>query len=172
MNSADDSTLFKATYRIPSIRLKEWNYSTSGFYSITACTKKKRCLFGDIVEIDDEPGAAIRLSEIGTIVEERWLAIPEQYPQVSLDVHQVMPHHVHGLLFIEEQKEGITLGVIINQFKAACTTHIRAQGYRDFSWQPRFHDHVVRNDKDLERIRGYIRMNPVAWLYGEDEEQG
>jgi len=164
--------LFVGQYRIASTRLKDWDYSSIGYYSVTICTKNKQPFFGNIEEIEKEPGAAIRLSEIGKIVEERWLAIPEQYPQVSLDVHQVMPHHVHGLLFIEEQKEGITLGVIINQFKAACTTHIRAQGYRDFSWQPRFHDHVVRNDKDLERIRGYIRMNPVAWLYGEDEEQG
>lgn len=169
--STDDSALFKNTYRISSTRLKEWDYSTPGFYSITICTKRKECLFGTIVEIDEETGTAIHLSDIGRIVEERWHAIPEQYPHVSLNTHQVMPNHFHGIIFIEELKEGITLGVIINQFKAACTSRIRASGYQDFFWQPHFHDHVIRNEKDLERIRLYIRENPAAWLYGEDEEQ-
>jgi len=167
-----DPALFKNIYRTASIRLKDWDYSMPGFYFVTICTKEKQCLFGSIVEIEEEPGAAIHLSDIGKIVQERWKVIPEQYPHVSLGMHQVMPHHFHGLLFIEEQKDGITLGVIINQFKAACTTHIRVQGYSDFAWQARFHDHVVRNEKDLERIQQYIHMNPVAWLYGEDEEQG
>lgn len=172
MKTIGDSSLFRAAYRIASFRMRGWDYSAAGFYCVTICTKDKQCCFGDIIEIDGEPGAAILLSDIGKIVAERWNAIPEQYPHVSLDVHQVMPNHFHGLLFIEEQKNGITLGVIINQFKGACTSRIRAGGYRNFSWQQRFHDHIVRDEKDLERIRFYIQKNPAAWLHDEDEEQG
>ena len=161
-----NDVLFKGKYRIPSARLKGWDYSACGYYFVTICTKNKEPCFGDIVEIDDEPGVEIRLSAMGKVIEEGWKKIPEQYAHVSLDVHQIMPDHFHGILSIDEQKEGITLGVIINQFKARCTTKIRASGFSDFAWQSRFHDHIIRDEKDLERIRMYIRNNPTRWLFG------
>ncbi len=30
-------------------------------------------------------------------------------------------------------------------------------------WQPRFHDHIIRNDRELFAIRRYIRNNPANW---------
>ena len=35
-------------------------------------------------------------------------------------------------------------------------------------WQLRFYDHVIRNDKDLNRIRDYIKSNPLNWNNDED----
>ena len=32
-----------------------------------------------------------------------------------------------------------------------------------FSWQPRFHDHIIRNENELNRIREYIIKNPEMW---------
>ena len=32
-------------------------------------------------------------------------------------------------------------------------------------WQPRFHDHVIRNNQDLKRIRKYIQNNQRNWQY-------
>jgi len=141
-----------------------------GHYSVTICTQDKRCFLGDIIEIEEEPGAAIQLSPAGRIIEKIWKLIPQWYPNVSLDEWQIMPNHFHGILFIEEQKEDVTLGLIINQFKGECTKEIRNASFKDFAWQPRFHDHIVRNGKDLERVQCYIRENPVAWLYGEDDD--
>ena len=30
-----------------------------------------------------------------------------------------------------------------------------------------FNDHIIRNEKDLERVRKYIRQNPEAWVFGK-----
>lgn len=51
------------------------------------------------------------------------------------------------------------LGAIINQFKRSCLVEIR-QTDEYFRWQPRYHEHIIRNGCDLDRIRGYIRDNP------------
>ncbi len=56
-----------------------------------------------------------------------------------------------------------SLGAIIGQFKSVCTKRIWAAGYRDFAWQPRFYDHIVRNEGERERIRAYILANPSRW---------
>jgi len=33
----------------------------------------------------------------------------------------------------------------------------------DFAWQPRFHDRIIRNENELNRIREYIVKNPEMW---------
>jgi putative transposase len=56
-------SLYKNKYRVESTRLKNWDYSTSGFYFITICTKERECFFGEIVEgkmILSEPGKIIQ----------------------------------------------------------------------------------------------------------------
>lgn len=163
--------LYKGKYRIASARLKDWDYSSEGFYYVTICTKDRKSFFGNVMEIREEPGAIMQLSDAGKIVERCWLSIPKKYPNVSLDTSQIMPNHLHGLIFIEEPIEGVTLGLLINQFKASCTSKIRRMGCKEFEWQARFHDHIVRNEKDLERIRRYIECNPIMWAAGDDEEQ-
>ncbi|HOR43161.1 MAG TPA: hypothetical protein PK624_00005, partial [Spirochaetota bacterium] len=90
----------------------------------------------------------------------------------------IMPNHVHGIISIvpgvQTPKLGVctpgtntnwksgSLGVIINQYKRACTINIRKL-LPDFSWQARFHDHIIRNNDELHRIEKYIIENPVNW---------
>ena len=56
-----------------------------------------------------------------------------------------------------------TLGVIVRTYKAAVTTFCRKAGYGGFRWQRNYHEHVVRDEVDLRRIRRYIRDNPIRW---------
>ena len=56
-----------------------------------------------------------------------------------------------------------SLGSIVGQVKSVCTKRIHAAGYRDFGWQSGYYDHVIRDEKDLNRIREYIAMNPSRW---------
>ena len=36
-------------------------------------------------------------------------------------------------------------------------------GILNFSWQPRFYDHIIRNHESFVRISYYIINNPVNW---------
>ena len=56
-----------------------------------------------------------------------------------------------------------SLGAIIGQVKSICTKRIRASGFPDFGWQPRFYDHIIRSEESLQAIRQYIRENPAKW---------
>ena len=47
-------------------------------------------------------------------------------------------------------------------YKGRCTFEIHKTHSR-FAWQSRFHDHVIRDEKALERIRNYIVNNPYNW---------
>jgi 2-C-methyl-D-erythritol 2,4-cyclodiphosphate synthase len=77
-----------------SVRLPGFDYTRGGAYFITICTTDRRCIFGDIAESHFHPSA------LGQIVQDCWDEIPSHHPQVELDTFQVMPNHVHGVLWI------------------------------------------------------------------------
>jgi len=56
-----------------------------------------------------------------------------------------------------------TIGSIVRGFKIAVTRRMRSAGRRDPVWQRNYHDHIIRNDRSLERICKYIRNNPANW---------
>jgi len=85
---------FKNKYRIPSARLKTWDYSKNGAYFITICTQNREHFFGYI------QNGMMQLSEIGKLAERYWLEIPEHFPFVELGNFVVMPNHFHGILII------------------------------------------------------------------------
>ena len=80
-----------------SIRLKEFDYSQPGEYFVTICTKGRACTLGEIV--DD----AMKFSEIGKIVEACWREIPEHFQNARVNIYQIMPNHVHGIIQIKER---------------------------------------------------------------------
>lgn len=38
-------------------------------------------------------------------------------------------------------------------------------------WQRNYYEHVLRNEIDLEEIRGYIQNNPLKWLEDENHPE-
>ena len=56
-----------------------------------------------------------------------------------------------------------SLGAIVRSYKSAVTRWYRMNGYASFAWQPRFYDHVIRDEAALQNIRRYILDNPAKW---------
>jgi len=54
------------------------------------------------------------------------------------------------------------LSVCIGGIKSAVTRFARENGI-PFTWQPRYHDHIVRNQNEMNRISEYIEHNPLVW---------
>ncbi|MGB3849892.1 MAG: hypothetical protein WA958_07980 [Tunicatimonas sp.] len=51
---------------------------------------------------------------------------------------------------------------IIRGFKIGVTKNARLID-PDFAWQPRFHDHIIRDERAFHRISNYIQTNPARW---------
>ena len=54
-----------------------------------------------------------------------------------------------------------TLGGIVRTFKAVATRQIRSSGKKDFGLQRNYYEHVIRDEKSLNRIREYIVNKPL-----------
>lgn len=56
-----------------------------------------------------------------------------------------------------------SLSVVVRSYKSAVTRWAGSNGYKEFAWQARFYDHIIRDEKSLNNIRQYIFNNPVQW---------
>lgn len=129
------------------------------------------------------------LSNTGVIADILWYEIPNHAPFVELGDFVVMPNHIHGILILNKPDAVVetghalslrrlpqstigrnrfqnigknTVSSIIASYKSAVTKHANRLGLGN-GWQPRFHDHVIRNDGEYQRISDYIINNPMNW---------
>ena len=52
---------------------------------------------------------------------------------------------------------------IIRGFKTFSSTKINKNFNINFQWQRSYYEHIIRSEKELELIAGYIRNNPSSW---------
>ena len=55
-----------------------------------------------------------------------------------------------------------TISSMVGSFKSAVTKRCNENNLL-FGWQSRFHDHIIRNKDEFQRIRNYIINNPKNW---------
>ncbi|SEI75018.1 REP element-mobilizing transposase RayT [Cyclobacterium xiamenense] len=75
-----------------SIRLKGYDYSREGLYFITICCQDMICRFG-YIENDE-----MQLNEFGQIAYDEWMKLFERFNNMQIDVFQIMPNHIHGII--------------------------------------------------------------------------
>jgi len=171
--------LFKNRYRSETARLKGWDYGWNAAYFVTICTQNRKHYFGQIVNHE------MVLSNIGVMAEKYWNEIPEHFPFVRLGSSIIMPNHVHGIITIEKtdtvatqniasphenhknqgnkfEPQSQNLGSIIRGFKTGVKKYATINKI-EFAWQPRYYDHIIRDDESFQRIEQYIINNPVNW---------
>jgi len=166
---------FKGKYRIPSARWAVWDYSSNAAYFITICVANRAHDFGEIVD------GEMNLSPLGQSAQDCWDEIPMHFPFVELGAFVVMPNHVHGVVIIKKHIEtqyvaslpknkfgpqSQNLASIVRGYKIGVTKFAR-QNNIPFGWQARYHDRVIRDVAEHERIHQYILTNPQNW---EDDE--
>ena len=168
-----------------SIRLKEYDYSEPGDYFITICTQNRGCLFGEVVD------EKIVLNEVGQIAERCYLEIPKHFPNVELDIFQIMPNHIHFLIRIMCQdndnqncrgavsapngqiqrgetpplQKTPTLGQVVGYFKYQTTKKINEISGTIGApiFQRNYYEEIIKNEKHYSEVYTYIESNPQVW---------
>ena len=167
---------FNNKYRIETCRLSGWDYSRSGFYFITICTINRELFFGTVHTQNFASASKMTLSKIGKIAQKYWLEIPNHFPFITLDEYVIMPNHIHGILEIKKPNVGgrddnyknkfgpqsKNISSIIRGFKIGVKKYATINNI-PFNWQPRFYDHIIRDNNALKQIRQYIVDNPKKW---------
>ncbi len=88
---------FKNKYRIPSNRLRGWNYAQNGYYFITIVTHGRKHVFGRV-----ENGKMI-LNDIGRIVYTEFFKSFEIREELYLGEFVLMPNHLHAIVILDKK---------------------------------------------------------------------
>lgn len=125
-------------------------------YFVTICLEDRTPLLGRV------DGHDIHLSPAGEIVAEEVRNPGTRFDGVTVDSFVVMPDHAHILIGLGEQDR--KLGTIVASLKSTTAHRInRSLGTSGALWQRGYHDHVIRDAADLDRVREYIVTNPIRW---------
>ena len=154
-----------------SNRLRGWDYTSPGAYFVTICTHHRELLFDE--------------QQFHLIANNAWQAIPQHdhAQHVRLDESVVMPDHLHGILILtsrpqqrkskKRNKSSLqpgSVGAIVGNFKSSVTKQINSWRGTPGSkvWLRGYHDRIIRDEKELNAIRQYIRNNPIRWAEKRD----
>lgn len=159
-----------------SIRLKGYDYSKEGSYFITICCQDRISRFGQVENNE------MILNELGLVAYNEWIKLTERFPNMELDVFQIMPNHMHGIVVLV----GATLAVapnddvgagaspapsvsdIIGAYKSlvanGCLEIYKSKNETMGKlWQRNFYEHIIRDEQSYQRISKYILNNPKKW---------
>jgi putative transposase len=171
------NTIFGPNRR--SIRLKGYDYHSAGAYFITICVQDRSHLFGHIAQ------EKMILSPAGEMIAKEWERLSDAHRNIDLDEFIVMPNHFHGIVLIGfdlaphfGQTQGLplqfhgmpSLSDLIREFKSLSTVKY-IQGVRNNDWAPfqkrlwqrNYHERIIRNERQLNHTREYIKNNPLNW---------
>ncbi|CAN5474828.1 transposase [soil metagenome] len=163
------------------IRLKDFDYSTNGYYFITICTKNKEHFFGKMeIEI-------MNLNNIGNYANNELKNLPQHFTSVKIDEYVVMPNHIHCIIILDDSETHLSrvtsfkplsskfkpnqfskpnsgsVSLVIQQYKANVKRWCNKNNHGQFEWQPRFHDRLIRNEEEYKYIKQYILENSENW---------
>ena len=145
-------------------RLKYWNYKGRGIYMITINIEGRAPLLGALQGGVD--AARVEYSPLGKLVSEQIEQAFEPYPQIQICVKQLMPDHLHFVVWVKEDIP-VPLGEIIRKLKIGCTHAYRDTGCINTTFtnatslfEPGFHDRVLLHAGQLRSLIDYVHDNP------------
>ena len=118
-------------------------------YFLTVCVKDRKQLLGKIVGCGDFDAPQMILSEYGQI----------------LDKYMIMPNHFHLILKIKDYKNGASetaapynneTSKFVSLLKRYCNIV-----YGKNIWQFSYNDHMIRGEKECQKILEYIETNSL-----------
>jgi REP element-mobilizing transposase RayT len=132
-------------------RLDGFDYALAGAYFVTICTHERKEIFWSDGQIN----------LAGSTAEKGIRAVQLRFPEVEILSYAIMPNHVH--LLLKNAGSEVNLSTIIGSFKREVTKRMRRENPSLHVWQVSFHDRIVRDQEEMDRINAYIELNPVNW---------
>jgi REP element-mobilizing transposase RayT len=152
------------------LRLRDHNYREPGAYFLTLCLNNGHCLLGSISD------SIMALSPAGAMVASSWELIPQRHPTADLLGYVIMPNHMHGIVILNADQQGNipedgpSLSDVVQSFKQrtlrAWSKGVTEDGWPRYDgklWQTGYMEHVIRNDREMERLTRYIDSNVALW---------
>ncbi len=173
-------------YQRRSPRAPRYDYTSGWGYFITICTKDREHYFGEIEHgemVLNELGKQTRecrnkIPHFHSHCDVHdFVCMPNHIHGILIIGESVGTHHIRpmnhmrpintngqmwsigGQMWSVPTCASESLWSIIRGFKIGVTKYAKQHDIA-FAWQWRYHDHIIRNEQDYQRIQYYIQTNP------------
>lgn len=158
----------------PSMKRRKIGHDYCGvaIYMVTMCVKNRLPVLGKLCPPDDHHAVPwVYPSEVGLAVKRAWQEIPQYHPEVKLLGFQLMPDHVHGIIYVTSYMPQ-PLGRLIQGFKKGCRDAIRQIAFeQDRLWEDGYNDRILQGGGQLDRWIKYLYDNPRRlWMKRQNPE--
>ncbi len=149
-------------------RLRNYDYSSPGAYFITICTYNRKCIF----DLEDYVGNdQCVVPSIGNRIVHKWINnLSTRFSNVKIDKYVVMPNHIHIIAVITEKRADVSIETAVQWLKTMIINEYisfvksgELLAYDKKLWQKSYHDHIIRDKNDYEKIWEYIDNNILKW---------
>ncbi len=147
----------------PSMKRRRVGHDYQGrcIYMITLVVKERRPLLGTLMGNGETEPAVVEPTPLGRAVMQSLVNIPQFYPEIAIWTFQLMPDHLHFIVFVKERIP-VHLGKVINGFKVGCN-HVYKEivkGDLPGLWEDGYNDMILDREGQLQRMKAYILDNP------------
>ena len=119
----------------------------------------------------------MNLSEIGNFLKQEISVTASKRADMNVEIplYVIMPNHIHLIIIIRQngynssksnhgkfEPQRKNLASIIRGIKSATKSYAQKHGII-FGWQSRYHDRIIRNQTELNKIAHYIENNIANW---------
>ena len=135
------------------------DYQSPCIYMITLAVKGRQPLLGTVCSPDDgHPQPWFHPSPLGERIADCWNEIPQFYPQIRLLALQLMPDHLHGIIYVTERLPR-HLGHVINGFRTGCNQVMKQLSLPSL-WEEGYNDRILQGQGQLDAMFKYLKDNP------------
>ena len=137
------------------------DYQSRCIYMITLVVKERRPLLGTLTGDGETTPAIVEPTALGQAVIQNLIHIPHFYPEIDIWTFQLMPDHLHAILFVKERIP-VHLGKVLNGFKVGCNRVFKELVKSDLPglWEEGYNDMILEREGQLQRMKAYIHDNP------------
>lgn len=153
---------------VPSMKRRRVGHDYQGrcIYMVTLSVEGRRPLLGHVTGDGIDEPAVLQPSDLGHAILDELTKIPGLYPEIKILGRQLMPDHLHVILFVQRRLP-CHLSRVISGFKGGCNLI-----YRQFKhqgritdahttlWEQGFNDRILEGRGQLLRMVDYLHDNP------------
>ncbi|MBR6282813.1 MAG: hypothetical protein IKR25_00760 [Muribaculaceae bacterium] len=167
------------------------DYTSRCFYMITLTVLGRHPVLGQVDGTSLAP--CMKPSLLGAAVQREWGSISTHCSQVAVVACQLMPDHLHGILYVREPVN-FPLGNVVKGFKLACNRVLREllaamkspltekeqallhlaalrQPGKAVLWSEGYNDIILRSYDELETWKQYLLDNPRRLLLRREHSE-